>query len=82
MRNIDELTAEHNRRMHKMEVKFQQKMSELDEKEKEISEINKRIADLQVAVRKALADGDTKQGIALGNEIMALTAESMRILKR
>lgn len=82
MKSIDELTAEHNRRMEKMEVEFRQKMSELDQKEKEISEINKKIADLQVAVRKALADGDTQKGIDLGSEIMALTAESMKILKR
>ena len=82
MKSIDELTAEHNRRMEKMEVEFRQKMSELDQKEKEISEINKKIADLQVAVRKALADGDTQKGIDLGSEIMALTAESVKILKR
>lgn len=82
MKSIDELTAEHNRRMKKIEVEFRQKMSELDEKEKEIGEINKKIADLQVAVRKALADGDTQKGIDLGREIMTLTAESMKILKR
>lgn len=42
MKSIDELTAEHNRRMKKIEVEFRQKMSELDEKEKEIGEINKK----------------------------------------
>lgn len=82
MKDIDKMTAEHNRRMNKMEVEFRQKMSELDQKELKIGEINKKIADLQVAVRKALADGDTQKGIALGNEIIALTAESMKILKR